>query len=75
MDQQPKGNGPPKRLAIPTKTLPTLGVPCDFESKPTSSNATESLATRRWLGETPDKEYWNTMARATESVRKDASKI
>jgi hypothetical protein len=75
MDQEPKRNGSAKRLAVPTKTLPARGVPGDFESKPASSNATESLATRRWLGETPDKEHWNAMARAKESLRKDASKM
>lgn len=45
------------------------------ERLPISDNAAESAATLRWLGETPDQEHWNSMARQKERLMGNTSKM
>jgi hypothetical protein len=40
-----------------------------------SRNAAESVATLRWLGETPDQESWNIVATLKKSVMRKASNM
>jgi hypothetical protein len=74
MDHRPK-NTPPDSLAASTETSSTQ-VPSGHgkESLAASKNAAKSAAILRWLGETPDQEHWNIMARLKEWLTESASK-
>jgi hypothetical protein len=74
MDQRSKHNGPPERRVASTETF---SAPASYgrASMASPKNAAESVPTLRWLGETPDQEFWNMVAFLKKSVMRKASKM
>jgi hypothetical protein len=76
MDQRTTNNAPPDSSAALAETSSTPAHSGDGKERlPTSTNAAKSAATLRWLGETPDQEHWNPMARLEESLMGNTSKM
>lgn len=74
MDQRPTQNAPQERHA-PSKEKFSATAPYDRLSEPTSKNAAESVLMLRWLGETHDQEYWNTVAILKKNLMRKSSKM
>jgi hypothetical protein len=74
MDQRPTQNASQERRAPSTETF-SATAPYGRASEPTSKNAAESVPMLRWLGETHDQEYWNTVAILKEILMRKASKM
>lgn len=76
MSQKTTKNAPPGSLATLAETSSTPAHSGDGKERlPTSNNAAKSAATLRWLGETPDQEHWNPMARPKERLMGNTSKM